>query len=131
MIWSYLKRSWLVLLLLAGSVQAEDIDIYAGVGSATGTDAPQLMFVLDTSAHFSASASSQRCSITPSGVVKTDGTGTAATFLDGQAAAMEQCALYAALSALPTATRTGAPVAMTSLPGWMPRTSPSGINNKW
>ena len=101
MIWSYLKRGLLVLLLLAGSAQAEDIDIYAGAGSTTGTDAPQLMFVLDTSANFSASASSQRCSITPSGVVKTDGTGTAATLLDGQAAALAQCGLYAALSALP------------------------------
>lgn len=102
MIWNYLKRSLLVLLLLASSVHADDIDVYAGVGSASGTDVPQLMFVIDSAANFSASVSSQRCSITEAGVVKTDGSGTAATFLDGKAAAVEQCALYAALSSLST-----------------------------
>ena len=79
---------------------ADDIELFAGLGSSG--DAPNVMLVLDNAANFSANVATMRCSITAGGVVKTDGTGTAPTNLDGTAGAVEQCALYAALQALET-----------------------------
>ncbi len=86
-------------LLSSMSSKGADIDLFAGAAP-TGADAPHVLFVLDTAANFSASVSDQRCSITAAGVVKTDGTGTAPTNLDGTAGAVEQCAMYAAISSL-------------------------------
>lgn len=80
---------------------AADIDLFAGAAP-TGADAPHVLIVLDNAANFSASVTTQRCSITAAGVVVTDGTGTAPTKLDGTAGAVEQCALYSAIKSLGT-----------------------------
>ncbi len=104
---------WLMgLCLLAGaSAQAADIDLFAGV-QPTGAEAPYVLLVVDNGASFSASNSAMRCSITApasgevAGIVKTDGTGTAATNLDGKNAGVEQCALYSVIASLSTSTTT-------------------------
>jgi len=100
MIWNHWKSFLAVTLVLAGvQARAADIDLFAGVRPA-GADAPNVLIVLDNAANFSASVSTQRCSITADGTVRVDGNGTAATNLDGTAAAVVQCALYAAIQAL-------------------------------
>lgn len=80
------------------SAMADDIELFAGISSVG--DAPNVMFVLDNAANFSANVTEMRCSITSGGIVSTDGTGTAPTSLDGTAGAVEQCALYSAIQAL-------------------------------
>jgi len=87
-----------LMLSLPLSAAAEDIDLFAGVQY--DVDPPNVLFVLDNGANFSASVSTMRCSITAGGVVTTDGTGTAPTALDRTAGAVEQCALYSALQSL-------------------------------
>lgn len=92
--------------LMGGPAQAEDIDIFAaGPGSEGGV--ANVLMVLDNGANFAASVNDLRCSISPSGVVDTTGNGEHSTALDGTAAAVQQCALYSALSSL-EATSTGA-----------------------
>ena len=86
------------VLGVSTSVSADAIELFAGIPS--DGDAPSVVFVLDNAANFSANVASMRCSITAGGAVKTDGTGTAPTNLDGTAGAVEQCALYSAISAL-------------------------------
>lgn len=102
-------RSWLAVALVLASLSgsAADIDLFAAV-PASGGELPHLLFMLDNSANFSAQASGLRCSITTAGVVDTSGGGADATRLDKTAGALEQCALYSALSALNT--EAGAPV---------------------
>lgn len=89
------------LTLWVVHTQAADIDLFAGV-PIDATDGAQILFVLDNAANFSASVTELRCSITAAGVVDTSGNGTAPTALDRTAGAIEQCALYAALSAVST-----------------------------
>ena len=93
------------MLLVCLCARSADTDLFAGAAP-TGSDAPQVLFVMDTGASFSASNSSFRCNISASGVVKTDGTGLAADFtaLDGSNGGVEQCAIYSVISALPITT---------------------------
>ena len=88
--------------VLSLAATADDIELFAGYTS-TG-DAPNVIFVLDNAANFSASVTTQRCSISPAGVVDTSGAGAYPTNLDKTAGAVEQCALYSALSSLSTST---------------------------
>lgn len=91
------------LTLWVVHAQAADIDLFAGV-PIDASDGAQILFVLDNAANFSSSVTELRCSITAAGtaagVVDTSGNGTAPTALDKSAGAVEQCALYAALSAV-------------------------------
>lgn len=95
------------VLLASLYVHGADTDLFAGASPA-GTDAPQVLFVMDTGASFSANNTSFRCNISSAGVVKTDGTGTTADFtsLDKTNGGVEQCALYSVISALPITTTT-------------------------
>lgn len=68
---------------------AEDIDIYSGLGT-TG-NVPNVMIVMDNAANFSSSAAGATCII--NGV---------ATALSGTVGGIEQCALYNVIQALPT-----------------------------
>lgn len=81
------------------AAHAEDIDIFAAGNGSSGGVANVLM-VIDNAASFSANAPEFNCSISPEGVVDTSGKGKFPTQLDGKAAAVEQCALYAALQKL-------------------------------
>lgn len=100
MTWNHWKALLAATLVLAGvQARAADIDLFAGV-TPTGADAPNVLLVLDNAANFSASVTTQRCSITAAGDVKVDGSGTAPTSLDGTAGAVEQCALYSAIKSL-------------------------------
>ena len=78
-------------------VAAEDIDLFVGVDKSS-TSASNVLFVLDTSANWGASAP-DRCNISDSGEVKTDGSGLAKdfTYLDETSAGIQQCAMYAAI----------------------------------
>jgi type IV pilus assembly protein PilY1 len=87
-----------MLTLVSQSGNAADIDLFAGAAP-TDSDAPNVLFVIDNAANFSASVTTQRCSISAAGVVLTDGSGTG-TALDKTAGAVEQCALYAAISSM-------------------------------
>jgi len=81
---------------------ADDIELFTGYTS-TG-DAPNVLFVLDNAAKFSANNAVFRCSISPTGEVDTTGNGSYPTNLDGKTGAVEQCALYSALSTLASST---------------------------
>lgn len=83
----------------APAAHAEDIDIFAAGNGSTGGVA-NVLLIIDNAANFSANASEFRCSISPTGVVNTTGTGLFPTELDGKASAVEQCALYSALQKL-------------------------------
>jgi type IV pilus assembly protein PilY1 len=92
----------LSLALFAGAgAQAADIDLFANSQS-TADAAPQVLFLMDTGASFSASNNVFRCNISSTGVIKTDGTGLAADFtgLDQTNGGVEQCAMYALVQAL-------------------------------
>ncbi len=103
MTWNHLRGLLATTLLLAQvQARAADIDLFAGLPP-TGTNAPHVLFVIDNAANFSASVATQRCSITTTGVVSTDGTGAAPTQLDGTAGAVEQCALYSVIKSLDAA----------------------------
>jgi len=103
---SILKTLAVALMGLTQSpVWAEDVDLFAWANkSATGS--ANVLFILDNAANFSASVSDMRCNISSSGVVKTDGTGSAADFtaLDRSAGAVEQCALYTVIKSMATST---------------------------
>jgi type IV pilus assembly protein PilY1 len=102
MFWIRLRR-WLAAagLLVCFGAQAADIDLFAG-SPPSGTNSPDVLFIIDTGASFSASNSAFRCNISSTGVVKTDGTGLAADFtaLDGTNGGVEQCALYSVIKSL-------------------------------
>jgi type IV pilus assembly protein PilY1 len=96
------KMALTATLLVFPLVAAGDaIELFAGL-PVTAADAPNVVLVLDNAADFSASVSDRRCNIDASGIVRTDGTGLAADFtpLDGQSAAVQQCALYSVIKAL-------------------------------
>ncbi len=91
-----------ILSVVVSAAVADDIELFAApsVGEA---GAPNVLFVLDNASNFSSNVTSLRCSISASGVVETDPSSpqfTSPTFLDGTAAAVEQCALYSALQAI-------------------------------
>jgi hypothetical protein len=102
-------RIWMMALaLLAGTVaKAEDIDLFAG-SLPTGANAPNVLFVIDTGASFSASNNAFRCNISATGVVKVDGTGLNGDFtaLDKTNGGVEQCALYSVVKSISAGTRT-------------------------
>lgn len=77
----------LLLVTLTLSVQAEDIDLYTATPANAGR--PNVLFVLDNAANFSANAAN--CTYV-------DGT---APTLNGTAGGIEQCALYNVVSGLP------------------------------
>jgi len=81
--------AWL-LALLAGAAMAEDIDLYAAAPANAGR--PNVLFVLDNAANFSANAAN--CTYS-------DGT---APTLNGTAGGIEQCALYNVVAGLPLGT---------------------------
>lgn len=85
-----LIQSCMLAALLGHSTlgNAEDIDIYSGLGSSVNT--PNVLLVLDNAANFSSSASGSSCII--------DGVATA---LSGTVGGIEQCALYNVISGLP------------------------------
>jgi type IV pilus assembly protein PilY1 len=93
---------WLlgVLLLTASAAHAADTDLFAG--TVPNANIPNVLFVIDTGASFSASNSSFRCNIDANGAVLVDGTGLAANFtqLDKTNGGVEQCALYSVLKSL-------------------------------
>ena len=72
--------------------KAEDIDLYSSVSSVTGTDLPNVLFVLDNAANFDASTS-LTCTYADTG---------GAPNMAGKTAGLEQCALNNAINALPT-----------------------------
>lgn len=80
-----------LLFLLAGhsiTSQAEDIDIYSGLGGSAGK--PNVLIVFDNAANFSSSAAGSSCVI--------DGV---ATVLSGTVGGIEQCAFYNVINSLP------------------------------
>ena len=87
------------LLLGLGGARAEDIDLYTGIGGNAAL--PNLLFVWDNAADFSASASGCTYVETDPGRPNIHGTPPS---LNGMAAGIEQCALYNALDALPAGT---------------------------
>lgn len=97
-------KGWMMAAALLASMAAKaaDIDLFAGTPPAAGTNVPDVLFVIDTGASFSASNSIFRCNISSTGVVKTDGTGLAADFtaLDKTNGGVEQCALYSVLQTM-------------------------------
>lgn len=87
------------------SATGADIDLFAGAAP-TGTNAPYVLFVIDTGASFSASNSSFFCNISSTGVVRTDATYSDATQLNKTNGGVEQCALYTVINALNVSTTT-------------------------
>ncbi len=78
--------------IFGNSIQsnAEDIDIYSAAASVTGTDLPNIVFILDNAANFNASAPA--CTYDDGG---------AAPSLGNTSGGVEQCALNNAINALP------------------------------
>jgi type IV pilus assembly protein PilY1 len=85
---NYFFKSWFVAALLAFhfSAMAEDIDLFVGA-SASATNLPNVMIILDNAANFSSSAAGNPCII--------DGVATA---LSGKVGGIEQCALHKVMS---------------------------------
>lgn len=77
---------------------AEDIDLFVGVDQ-SASSASNVLFVIDNGANWASNVNDKRCNISDAGVVKTDGTGSNSdfTYLDKTSAAIQQCAMYAAL----------------------------------
>lgn len=77
---------------------AEDIDLFVGVDQ-SNSSASNVLFVIDNGANWASNVNDKRCNISDAGVVKTDGTGSNSdfTYLDKTSAAIQQCAMYAAL----------------------------------
>lgn len=80
------------LYLAMGSAHAEDIDIYAGAGANAAL--PNVLFVFDNAAAFSASVGGFTCTY-PASV------GGGAPSLNGTAAGIQQCALVSAIASIP------------------------------
>lgn len=90
----------LALGALARPALAEDIDIYSGVAGAG--DLPNVLLILDNSANWSSSIPGPNCYYRDNGVLTTDGP--KATNPDqeqGKKMAIEKCALYNLIDALP------------------------------
>ncbi|KAF0205717.1 MAG: type IV pilus assembly protein [Gallionellaceae bacterium] len=70
--------------------QAEDIDLYSSAASVTGTDLPNVLFIMDNAANFNASAAA--CTYADTGL---------APSLGNTTGGIEQCALVNAINSLP------------------------------
>src|SRR5689334_5900050 len=82
----------LALTLLAPlSVNAEDIDLYTGLGGSGAV--PNVLFILDNAADFAASAPTLTCNYA-------DGSGSPS--MAGTLAGIQQCALFNAVYSLPS-----------------------------
>lgn len=82
---------FIALLTLAIQGRAQDIDLYSSAALVTGTDLPNVLFVLDNAANFDA-ASTLTCKYAD---------GITSPSLGNTAGGIEQCALVAAIDALP------------------------------
>ena len=86
--------------MLAAPVLAEDIDIFAEPNN--GSDLPNVLFVLDDSANWSSSISAPNCYYKDNGVLTTNGPkATSPGQEQGKKVAIEKCALYNLIDALP------------------------------
>lgn len=74
--------------------QAQDIDLYSSAASVTGTDLPNVLFILDNAANFNANSATS-CTYSDTGGAPSLGTTTGG---------IEQCAMVNAINALPTGT---------------------------
>jgi type IV pilus assembly protein PilY1 len=96
---------WLAAIVssvLSVAASADDIELFASRPPSQSAT-PNVLFVLDNGANFSASVTTLRCAIDNSGNVYTGSTlpaGYTWTYLDKTASAVEQCAMYAAINAL-------------------------------
>jgi type IV pilus assembly protein PilY1 len=72
--------------------RAEDIDLFTGAGNSVTVAPPNLLFVLDNAAAFSANASEPCLMSTPAGTVTSN--------LSGTVGGVEQCALYQVIQSL-------------------------------
>lgn len=79
--------------------QAEDIDLYSSAASVTGTDIPNVLFILDNAANFNANAPA--CTYEDTG---------GSPSLGNTSGGIEQCALVNAINALPVKTNGSAVV---------------------
>jgi type IV pilus assembly protein PilY1 len=92
----------LAIVLGAGAAQGEDIDIYAEPNIAG--ELPNILFVLDSSANWSTSIPAPDCFFKDNGVVTTNGPkGSNPGQEQGKKMAIEKCALYNLIDALPVA----------------------------
>jgi len=79
---------------------AEDIDIYAGINP--NSDLPNVLLILDNSANWSSNISAPNCYYKENGVVTTDGPKASNPGQEqGKKMAIEKCALYNLIDALP------------------------------
>ncbi|MBI3479424.1 MAG: hypothetical protein HY016_03570 [Nitrosomonadales bacterium] len=86
-----LSYTFIVLSICSMPSQAQDIDLYSSVPKVTGSDLPNILFLLDNAANWNAN-SSTTCTYA-------DGTG--APSLGTTTGGIEQCALVNAIAALP------------------------------
>lgn len=112
----FLIFTFAVLLAHAMPGSAEDIDLYSSAAKVTGTDLPNVLFVLDNAANFD-SATSLTCTY--------DDTGAAPNMI-GKNAGIEQCALNNAINALPL-TKTGGAVVNIGIMAY----NASGFATQW
>ncbi|MEK9950636.1 MAG: PilC/PilY family type IV pilus protein [Curvibacter sp.] len=100
--WGRLLRTGaigLTLLAALGRGQAEDIDIYSGISSST--DKPNVLFIWDNSANWSSTVfGAPNCYYKDNGVTTTDGPRAGD---QGTKFAIEKCAIYNVIDALPVA----------------------------
>jgi len=95
-----------LLVALVDVAHGEDIDIYAAASA--NTDIPNVLLILDNSANWSSSISVPNCYYNENGVATTNGPkATNPNKEQGSKMAIEKCALYNVIDALPTAS-TGA-----------------------
>ena len=93
----------LSLASLSSRAHAEDIDIYAEPGGTSGL--PNVLFILDNSANWSSSIPAADCFYKDGGVVTAIGPkATAPNQEQGKKVAIEKCALYNVVDALPVST---------------------------
>lgn len=83
----------MVLMGYSASLRAEDIDIY--VDNSTNDAVPNVLFIMDNGANFSASANGTGCT------AYGDGSGEAPSLGSAKASSILQCALVNAINALP------------------------------
>ena len=101
-------RGWLIgagLVMASLGARAADIDLFANAQTSTA-NAPDVLFIIDTGASFSANNNSFFCNISASGTVTTSTTTADATALNKTNGGVEQCALYSVIGALATSTTT-------------------------
>ena len=95
-----LSLAGVLLCLLLAPARAEDIDIYGEPNS--NTDRPNVLFILDSSANWSSSIPAANCYYKDNGVVTTNGPKASNPGQEqGKKMAIEKCALYNLLDALP------------------------------